>query len=276
MNCEFEHILRYVNKIHGFYFSPERYSSLERKVNERMAAVNTSDAKGYIRYVQGHPEELNKLIDLLTVNVSRFFRNPLTFEYIAKRTLPEILAEKIKNGDHSLRVWSAGCATGEEPYSIAIIINEIMGKQHDAFDVNIFATDINRKILQQAREGRYCFDKVENIKYGLLNKYFIIQEDDYVLTPAIKKTVRFSFYDIIDPKTYVPPDSVFGGFDLVLCRNMLIYFQAEHQEVIFSKLYRSLAGGGYLVLGDSEIVPVKYEKKICSEASYCHIYRKCP
>ncbi len=276
MRHEVEPVLYYLNKTHGFDFSASRYSSLERKINNRTAFLKTLDAQSYIRYLELHPEELITLIDLLTINVSRFFRNALTFELIAKKILPAIIAKKIKAGDPSLRVWSAGCAKGEEPYSIAILINEIMEKEKNDFDINIFATDINKKILQKAREGIYHFDQIKGIKHGLLCKYFTIKDDTYLLNSKIKKKVNFSFYDVIDPRTYVPPESVFGNFDLVLCRNLLIYFKKERQSIIFDKLYRSLAKNGCLVLGKAEKLPAKFKKHFSKENNNSHLYMKYP
>lgn len=276
MRHEFESILYYLNKTHGFDFSASRYSSLERKINNRTAFLKIMDAQSYIRYLELHPEELITLIDLLTINISRFFRNTLTFELIAKKILPAIIEEKIKAGDPCLRIWSAGCAKGEEPYSIAILAKEIMKKGKVDFDINIFATDINKKILQKARKGVYRFDQIKDIKHGLLCKYFTIKDDTYILSPKIKKMVNFSFYDVIDPRTYVPPESVFGNFDLVLCRNLLIYFKAERQSIIFDKLLRSLSQNGCLVLGKAEKPPAKFKQYFSKENNNSHLYMKYP
>ncbi len=128
--------------------------------------------------------------------------------------------------------------------------------------------------MKKARDGVYAFESIQEIKYGLLKKYFTGNKQTYRLHPAIKNMVNFSVYDMLHTKTYVPPESVFGGFDLVLCRNLLIYFQAEYQEIIFDKLFRSLAGNGCLVLGEAEIPPLKYERYFHKENEYCHVYRK--
>lgn len=276
MNHNVEHVLHYLNKTHGFDFSLNQYSSLERKINDRMSVLKFNDTQCYLQYLEHHSEELNQLIDALTINVSRFFRNALTFDYIEKIILPRMIAKKIKNKDFSLRIWSAGCSMGEEPYSMAILINEIMKKQNLKFDINIFATDINRKILLTAQEGIYHFDHIKDVKHGLLCEYFVVKKENYVLSPKIKKMVNFSFYDMIDPKTYVPPESVFGDFDIVLCRNLLIYFKARRQEIIFDKLFRSLALDGCLVLGEAERLPNIYIKHFFEENNYCHIYHKYP
>lgn len=274
MNQELEKILSYLNEKRGFDFSGYRPPMIERRVGKRLLAVKSANFREYLSYLEEHPEELNSLIDVLTINVSRFFRETLTFEYIAARVLPAIVLRKAGSLDHSLRVWSAGCSTGDEPYSLAILINELMKKEDLKLDLNIFATDIDEGALKKAQEGKYSFEFIENVKYGFLKKYFTIEDDSYLLNPEIKELVKFSLYDILDKKTYAPPESVFGNFDLILCRNLLIYFQTEHQEIIFDKLFRALTVNGYLVLGETETLPPKYQRYFKKENEYCRIYRK--
>lgn len=274
MNRELEKILSYLHEKRGVDFSGNRSSMIERRISKRLAATKSANLHDYLAYLEKHPQELDHLIAALTINVSRFFRNPLTFEYIAGRVLPAIVMQKTEARDHSLRVWSAGCSQGEEPYSVAILIHELMEKEKLELDLNIFATDIDEGALKKARDGVYSFESIQEIKYGLLKKYFTIDDEIYTLNPAIKNLVNFSVYDMMDKKTYVPPESVFGDFDLVLCRNLLIYFQAEYQEIIFDKLCRSLSGNGCLVLGEAEMPPLKYQRYFQKENDYCRVYRK--
>lgn len=274
MDNDFKPILDYLSQTYGFDFSSHRMSTLEREIGSRMSVLNLEAAPAYIRVLEDSADEVTTLIDCLTVNVSRFFRNPLTFEHLARRTLPAIVAKKTKASDRSLRVWSAGCSRGEEPYSIAILINEIMEKENKAFDLNIFATDINTKVLETVEAGAYQFDQIKNVKHGWIHKYFTRSDDTYVLSPKIRNMVHFSFYNMIDAKTYVPPESVFGNFDLVLCRNLVIYFKAERQAIIFEKLFNALAPDGYLVLGEAEKLPARFETFFYKENDYSHIYRK--
>ncbi len=274
MGDQFEEVLEYLSRRQGFDFSESRRGSLQAVVEKRMADKEIGDAKTYIRRLENDSEERIGLMDRLTVNVSRFFRNGLTFSYLAERVLPEMVSEKIRREDRSLRVWSAGCAGGEEPYSVAILLREIMEKEKAGMEVDIFGTDISRSVLGKAEEGVYCFDQVRDVGYGILRRYFTQKNDSYLLAPEIKKMVNFSYYDMVDPKTYVPPESVFGNFDLVLCRNLLIYFRSERQALIFNKLTRSLAGGGYLVLGEAERPTRGTAGRFREENDYCRIYRK--
>lgn len=274
MDKQIKTILAYLHTTRGMDFSTSRYFSLERKINQRLIACRMTYAGDYIRFLEDHPEELTRLIDLLTVNVSHFFRNPLTYEMLAKQVLPELLIQKSNESSPSLRIWSAGCASGEEPYSIAILIQELLRKEEMAMDVRIFATDINQSVLKSARKGRFTEFQLYNVTLGILNRYFNWIKGDYYLDQQIKEMVSFSHYDIIDPKTYVPPESVFGNFDIVLCRNVLIYFQNDRQAIIFNKLFRSLSSHGYLVLGEAERLPETYQYQFKKNTDYCHIYRK--
>ncbi len=274
MAIEFKAVLEYLHDTRGFDFSKSRYSSLERKITARTDLLEISTAQDYIRHLESHPEEWPALIDLLTINVSRFFRNALTFEMLAKRILPGILAQKQKETSPNLRIWSAGCACGEEPYSIAILIHDLLQKEPFDLDLNIFATDINRTALKKARKAVFETDQLTNVPLKYLQTHFKPKQAQYKLKKKIKEMVNFSFYDILNDKTYVPPESVYGDFDMVLCRNLLIYFLQENQKTIFKKLFRALTPRGYLIIGEAERLPIQYQNEFISKNAFCHIYRK--
>ncbi len=274
MKKKIEQIIKYLHEKRGFDFSGYRPSMVERRIRSRLSATNSEDFRQYLSYVEKYPEELDSLIGSLTINVSRFFRDTLAFEYIEHCVLPEMVSEKMQLPDRSLRVWSAGCSTGEEAYSVAILINELFQKENVRFQVHFFATDIDQGAIQKAEEALYSFDKVKDIKYELVKRYFTTNERSYTLSSEIKELVTLSAYDLLDEKSYVPPDSVFGDFDMVICRNVLIYFQIEYQTKIFERLYRSLAANGYLVLGEAEVPTGKYQRYFRKVNDCCHIYRK--
>ena len=274
MNRELETILNYLNEERGFDFSGYRQSMIERRLEKRFRPTKCENYNEYGRYLQKHPDEFDNLIDVLTINVSRFFRDTLTFEYIAGKVLPEIVHRKTETKDRSLRVWSAGCSMGEEPYSIAILISELFEKEKLDLHVHIFATDIDGAILKKAQKGIYAFESIQNVKYRLLKKYFTIEKDAFTLLPEIKELVTFLPYDMLDKRSYVPPESVFGSFDLVFCRNVLIYFTTEYQDIIFDKLYRSLTQNGYLILGEVEIPSQRFQRYFTKDNEFCHIYHR--
>ncbi|MCP4118089.1 MAG: protein-glutamate O-methyltransferase CheR [Desulfobacteraceae bacterium] len=274
MNNELKRILSYLNEKHGLDFSGYRVSMVERRVGQRFPFAKCDNYNDYFLYLQDNPDELDNLIDVLTINVSRFFRNSLAFEYLADRILPVIYHQKKETLSHSLRVWSAGCSMGEEPYSTAILIHEYLKEEAVKLKVNIFATDIDGKTLEKAQKAVYPFESIKDVKYRFLKEYFSHSGNSFQLMPEIREMVSFSMYDILDNSSYVPPESIFGDFDMVLCRNVLIYFNTAYQDKIFDKLYRALTRYGYLVLGEAEIPPPKYERCFRRVNDCCHIYQK--
>jgi chemotaxis protein methyltransferase CheR len=274
MDRDLERVLNYLNQKRGFDFSGYRSSMVERRMEKRLTPTKCADVPEYFEYLKQHPHELDNLVDVLTINVSRFFRNTLAFDYVADKILPAIVFDKLSGRDPSLRVWSAGCATGEEPYSVAILIQELRRKEKFNLSVNIFATDIDEKALKRAKKAVYPYENIKSIKYGLLKRYFEDQGEHFQLSPEIQKMVAFSSYDMLDKRRYAPPESVFGGFDMAFCKNVLIYFSQEYQDRIFDKLHRSLANGGYLVLGEAEIPARKYQDGFKKVNECCSIYRK--
>ena len=268
-------IIDYLKKKRGVDFSGYRHSMVERRVGHRLAALKCEGYDEYFHCIQENDAELDSLIDVLTINVSRFFRNTLTFEFFTDKILPVIIQQKANAGDHSLRIWSTACSTGEEPYSVAIILHEFIKKEHPDLILNIFATDIDRNALKSAKEGVYSLESVKNIKYWLLRRYFTIDGEFFKLVPKIKDLVMFTHYDMLDERRYVPSESVFGNFDIILCRNLLIYFNIASQERIFGKLQHALANNGCLILGEAEAPTGKYQKRFGRINDCGHIYRKC-
>lgn len=267
-------ILNCLHAKHGIDFTGYRFSLVDRQLAQRFSATNCKGASEYLHYLQSDPDELEYLLDALIIHVSRFFRDPLTFEYMADWILPEMLHRKKESADASLRVWSAGCSMGEEPYSVAILIHELLEKEAMSVNVHIFATDIDERILAKAVRAEFPFESISEVKFGLLKKYFLFKEDLFQLTFPIRKSVSFSVYDILDRKTVTPAESVFGSFDIVFCRNLLIYFDAGHQDRIFAKLYQSISPNGFLVLGSAEVPPPKYQTRFRKVVDCCHIYKR--
>ncbi len=274
MDKEIHTILKRLHAAHGVDFSGYCPSMIERRMQNRLGVTESADFQEYLDYVEMHPEESGRLLDALTINVSRFFRDPLVFEVIAAMILPVIVVNKKTRNDHSLSIWSAGCALGEEPYSIAILVHELMRKEDIRLNAGIFASDIDGNALVKAQQGTYTRGSIKNVKHHLLERYFTVAGESYTLHPDVRSLVSFSYYDLLDKKTYIPPESVFGNFDMVLCRNVLIYFQPAYQDIIFGKLHRSLATNGYLVLGEAEIPTMKYQRHFTRVNDCCNTYQK--
>lgn len=273
MKQKINRILNYLHDQRGYDFTGNRLSMLERRISKRFFPTKTKDFEKYFQYLQKNQQELDHLIDTLTINVSSFFRDPLVFGHVEK-IISGIIAEKIEKKEHSLRIWSAGCAYGEEPYSVALIVAECLKKEKAVIKINIFATDIDKKGVNLAQKGKYKIDALKDIQFGILNQYFNIDKDVFKIDKSIKEMVNFSVYDLLDKRGFIPPESIFGNFDMVLCRNVLIYFNFDFQEKIFDKLYRSLNRGGYLVLGEAEVPIEKYKNEFRRIERCCKIYQK--
>jgi chemotaxis methyl-accepting protein methylase len=274
INSSLKPILDYLMEKRGFDFSGYHPAMLARRIGNRLTDLNCKDFNDYLVHVKDNPAEIDLLLDVITINVSRFFRDTLTFELMADRILPAMVLEKAHQSDASLRIWSAGCAMGEEPYSVAILIHELLRKEGLMMNLHIFATDIDEKILKGAKKAVYPLSSIENIKYRLLTRYFTPAEDCFRLVPEIRNQVSFSLYDILEKKHMVPPESIFGNFDLVLCRNLLIYFNTGYQDILFAKLHHSLAPNGILILGEAEAPTLKYQHSFSRITDFGPIYRK--
>jgi len=225
-----------------------RTPMLSRRLSERLDRMGM-DADQYISLCRSDETECAKLVNAIAIHVSSFFRNPVVFEILAQSVLPRL----IENPSSELRVWSAGCAAGEEAYSVAILIKEAL-KRNPGAEIHplIFATDIDRDILTKAERAVYTRGSLKDTRLGWVDVYFSSLGAEFKLCDDVRKMVHFSVDDLLSPQTGVPVESIYGSFDLILCRNVLIYFSAPHQEQVLKKLYDALAIGGVLVLGDCE------------------------
>lgn len=267
-------ISSYLKDKRNFNLKNLQPSLINRRLNRRILELKIKSSEEYYNYLLNTDDELDELINSLLINYSKFFRNPLLFEYIANIILPEILTQRNIGKEKSLRIWSAGCSSGEEPYSTAILINEFIKKNDIDFEFNLFATDIDTNALSKAKKGIYGFEAVGSVKYGLLQKYFKKDDGLFYLSDDIKNMVSFSKYDVCDKKGFSPPQSIFGDFDIVICRNLLIYYNHSSQEEICDKLLCSISNNGYLILGKVEHLSHNIASYFKIESEYLHLYKK--
>jgi chemotaxis protein methyltransferase CheR len=195
--------------------------------------------------VSRDPAERSRLVKALTIHVSQFFRNPSTFRAIQERIMPRILAAKKAGGGRALRLWSVGCAGGEEAYSLAILLLEVGPEAVQGYASTIYATDIDSDSLSRARAARYEASSLTNVPTPWRQRYFIREESRFRLSPEVRRLVVFKRHNILDP----PP---FGRIDLLACRNLLIYMTEALQERVLLSLCETLSPGGFLILGKVE------------------------
>jgi chemotaxis protein methyltransferase CheR len=188
--------------------------------------------------------EYDRLFDALTINVTNFFRDKSTYRVIKETVIPELVSSKKKQGRKIIRVWSAGCASGEEPYSMAILFHKILGDKINDFLISIHATDIDEVSLDKAKSGEYEAGAVSEVDETILKRYFK-RNLKYELKEEIKQMVMFTRHDLIS-------DRPLAHLDVILCRNVLIYFSRDLQMRLFDKFCEALNRGGYLILGKTE------------------------
>lgn len=276
LNRELKKILEYILIHEGVDFSGYREAMLERRTQKRLYANNCKDYKEYFNFLSTHPQELDSLIDVYTINVSSFYRNPLTFEILRKEVFPAMIEQKNEESSKIIRIWSAGCAKGEEPYSIAIVLQELLKRKEKSYPIYILGTDIDNNALAAAKQAVYSEESIEKLKHGLVKKYFFERDHAFQLNTQIRATVQFSYFNLLNDKHKVPPECIYGDFDIVFCRNVLIYLNEEQQKIIFEKLYHSLKPNGYLVLGEAEVPITEFNHKFRRLGRHCKIFKKVP
>ncbi|MBC7229848.1 MAG: protein-glutamate O-methyltransferase CheR [Actinobacteria bacterium] len=262
-----EVLLRQLQGELGLNFRQYKPNYLKRRIGVRMRATGCSDYLQYRQYLRQHPGEARRLINDLTINVTEFFRDGDVYEAIRRAVIPDILDYKRRGGMWSLRAWSAGCATGEEPYSLAILILEALAREggRTRWAARVTATDLDDKALERAKAARY---EEVNLLPGLeLDDYFMPVEGGYAVRDEVRRLVRFLLLDLAKP----PP---LRHLDLILCRNVLIYFERDRQSEIMEIFHRSLRPGGFLVLGKSEAIVGAAQSGFAPFRRRERIYRK--
>ncbi len=183
---------------------------------------------------------------------SEFFRDPLAFALIERLVLPEIAARKKLSTQKELRIWSSACASGEEPYGIAMLAHKFIEENNEDLKCRVFATDISVETLERALEGAYGRNSLKNLPLEYLDRYFEVLSDKYVVRDEIKSLAEFSLFDLLEGKTSFPPTSIYGDFDIVFCANVLIYYDKASRRRIVGRLADSLSAHAYLVSDQSE------------------------
>ena len=228
----------------GIDFSAYKRPTILRRLQRRMVATANPRLRDYIRFVHKHPEEYQRLSSAFLIKVTQFFRDADLFEYLRDTVLPALITDA-RGRDRELRVWSAGCATGEEAYSLAVLIAEALGDDLDAFTVRIFATDLDEDAIAFARRAVYPASSLTAVRPELLERWFVREGDRFEVVKEIRSLVVFGQHDL-------GQRAPFPRIDLALCRNVLIYFTPDLQKRALQLFAFSLREGGYLILGKAE------------------------
>lgn len=250
----------------GIHFDASRERFFSTRVREHLHARGLARGTDLLRTIRKSNIEYEALLEKLLTQETTFFRYPAVFEAFEKRVLPELHVKKFWKNPRTLRVWSAGCSTGEEPYSIAITVLDSLNLA-EAWDVEILATDVGRQALRHAERGVYSGRSIASVNERQLSTHFSAIDGGQQVKPRLRKIVNFVQMNLASP-VYV------GKMDLIFCMNVLIYFSEERRRTLVQRFYDALEPGGYLFLGHSESIskmPVKFQAIVLGD---CILYRK--
>lgn len=238
--------LQQLHERSGLDFTAYKSPTIQRRLQRRMVATGSTNLSTYRRYLNSHPDEYSRLISSFLIKVTEFFRDRDLFADLRETILPDLIQEARRRGNE-LRLWSAGCATGEEAYSLAILVAELLGDELEQFTVRIFATDLDNDAITFARRGVYSPASVQGLAPEMLARYFHRVDGDYEVQKRVRNLVVFGQHDL-------GQRAPFPRIDLILCRNVLIYFSLELQRRVLQLFAYSLRDQGFLVLGKAESV----------------------
>jgi chemotaxis protein methyltransferase CheR len=260
----FETIERLLKSHCGFTLQGYKDKCVKRRINIRVRATQSPTPEAYGALLSRNASELEHLLRVLTIHVSHFFRNPSTFDKLSREILPQLLKERC--GTRGVRIASIGCAAGEEPYSLALILKEHFAGALSDCQISIRATDVDAETLETARSALYHPDRLAEVAPELLERWFTREGDRYRLSEEIRSLVSFDRSDLNHP-------SAGEECDLILCRNVLIYFERDRQEEILNSFADSLKSGGTLVLGKSETLFGSARRRFRTVCPVERIYR---
>jgi two-component system CheB/CheR fusion protein len=262
---DFERLLQYLRETRGFDFSGYKRTTLLRRIAKRMTHVGVDSHGDYLDYLQANPDEFGSLFNTILINVTSYFRDAAAWESLRAEILPKIIEGKAPY--EPIRVWSAGVASGEEAYSVAMLLCEALGASEYRDRAKIYATDVDEDALSHARQGRAEEKDLEEVPASLREEYFEREGDDhYLLRGELRRSIIFGRHDLVQ-------DAPISRIDLLICRNTLMYFEPEAQARILARLHYALSEKGYLFLGKAEMllrrdtlfVPVDLKQRIFSK-----------
>lgn len=240
-DCIYEHC--------GIYFDQNSKFILEKRLSHRLTDLNLAsfyDYYHFLKFNRNKEQELMDIMDILTTNETYFFRESFQLKAFSDEIIPELIKRKTACGRHSLRIWSAGCSTGEEPYTIAMLLSTM--SQLAGWNIEIVGTDISQKVLHQARRAVYGKSSFRTTEERDLQRFFHHHDDGYKVNDAIRELVTISHLNLFDSHRL----AMLGKFDIIFCRNVIIYFDQPAKKRVVESFYSALYEGGFLLLGHSE------------------------
>lgn len=238
----FQNIRDYIYSESGIHFSESNRSILESRLKERLRTLDTDTPASYLDMLRRDKDETRYFLDAITTNLTRFFRNQAHYDTFINHVIPDLKLLKEQKGDRSIRIWSAGCSTGEEPYTNAMVLKEHLPP---GWGIEVIASDLSLKSLMKAKEGFYPASRVTGVPETYLKKYFAVKDDGYQVKDEIRNLIRFDYHNL-------KFDSGLKNLDIVFCRNVLIYFDEAAQKNVIDHFWDAMGNHAYLFIGHSE------------------------
>jgi chemotaxis protein methyltransferase CheR len=263
---ELDQIRTLIEQRSAILFDASRERFFSTRVREYLEEKNVASGTELLGRVRSSSIEYEALLERLLTQETSFFRYPAVFEALKNTILPEVQERRFWENPRALRIWSAGCSTGEEPYSIAIAVSDAL-KFAEAWEIDILATDISRRALRHAERGVYSKRSLQDVSLGQVDTYFTATKHGFQVKPRIRRMISFAQMNLVE-SVYV------GKIDCIFCMNVLMYFSEQRRLAVLRRFYDALEPGGYFLLGHSETLtnaPVKFEPVVLGD---CRLYRK--
>ncbi|MGZ3525610.1 MAG: CheR family methyltransferase, partial [Thermodesulfobacteriota bacterium] len=262
----FDEFLKEVAPLFGLQWRAFRRRGVKRKIERRLAQFGLSHFDEYLIKINEDPEEQVRLSEILTVTISRFYRDRKLFELVENSIIPALIQNKEEKGE--FKIWSIGCANGEEPYSLSMLWKAKFENKFPKIRLTILGTDINEALLERAKEGRYKESSLKEVPEEIIKRFFRTEGGFYFIDRSVGESIVFRKHDIIH-------EGPFPGMDIVFCRNLAFtYFSREYQVNVLKKISESLNEGGYLVIGADEMLPLTYPTLFVPISSTEKIYQR--
>lgn len=257
----FEKFRAFIYDKTGIYFQNNKRYLLENRSFPRLQSLNLNSYSEYLNYLAGRDRsELQLLINAITINETFFFRSPEQFTLIDQKLLPELVSLREKDGTKRIRLWSSACSTGDEPYSIALMVEDRWQPRYPHIQFEVHGSDIDSNVINAARAGNYSEYAIRNIPADMMRKYFQKEDNRYLLDEKIKDRVAFKTMSLIDANAQYR----MKHFDIIFCTNVLIYFDTKSKKTALDELYESLNPNAYLLIGYSEtLFGIEHQFETC-------------
>ncbi len=250
-DSEFVQLRDFIYQQSGIFIAENRKYLIENRLSNRIKELNLKTFGEYyyfLRFDASRKEEMSKLFEVITTNETSFYRNPPQLKVFQEKVLPVTLEEIKKKGPKKLRIWSAGCSTGEEPYTLAIILHEVLKNELPLWDIKITANDLSEAVLRAARQGRYSEYALRTTPKEIIDKYFIKKDSVYDVQPKLKSLITFAPINLSDRLMLKRNEKS----HIIFCRNVIIYFDDDMKRQVIESFYDNLLPGGCMLIGHSE------------------------